>query len=571
MNTSIDLRGNPFFLDDEDVSWVEGTLASMTQEEKIQQLFLPSLYDYTEENIDHMLELLTPAGFAFRPAPAEVLVNASNMLNRKCQIPPLIAANLEKGGSGITDDGTLMGSPMAIAATDDIENARRLGIICADEGKAVGANWAFAPIIDIDYNFRNPVMNLRTFGSDPGRVASYGEAFTRAVQERGMAACIKHFPGDGRDERDQHLTVTVNDMDADAWMETYGECYKRSIRAGALTVMAGHIMLPSWQKRLNPELKDEDILPASLSPELIGKDGLLRKVLGFNGLISTDATTMAGFMMLMNRREAVPRAIAAGADIFLFNRNLEEDLEYMEAGVREGIITPERLDEAVTRILALKAALKLYRKKEPLKTECAMKVLRCEQHLRWAKESYDHAITLVKEEKGVLPLNPEKKRVLFCPIQEEDSPFATAYSVKSGICEKVAQLLEKEGFEVTYFVPSPENEGTGPRCDSYTDHYDYIIYVANRATKSNQTVVRIEWQQPMGANCPLYLASVPTIFISLENPYHLLDVPRVRTYINVYGASETSLRLLIDKLMGRSSFKGKAPSDVFCGKWDTRL
>ena len=103
------------------------------------------------------------------------------------------------------------------------------------------------------------------------------------------------------------------------------------------------------------------------------------------------------------------------------------------------------------------------------------------------------------------------------------------------------------------------------------NNYDLIVYSANMATKSNQTVVRIEWRQPMGADVPTYMHSVPTIFVSLENPYHLLDVPRVKTYINTYGSSDIILDALIDKLMGRSPFRGVSPVDAFCGKWDTRL
>ncbi len=101
--------------------------------------------------------------------------------------------------------------------------------------------------------------------------------------------------------------------------------------------------------------------------------------------------------------------------------------------------------------------------------------------------------------------------------------------------------------------------------------YDLIVYVANLATKSNQTSVRIEWAQPMGANCPHYLHEVPTIFISVENPYHLLDIPRVKTFINTYSSNDYALEHLIEKLMGRSSFKGKSPVDAFCGKWDAQI
>ena len=541
----------------------------MTEDEKIQSLFFPCMRNYDEASIDELLDTLHPCGVMYRPCSAEEAVNATNMFRKKCKIPMLIAANLEKGGNGIVNEGTLIGAPLQIAATDNVENARRLGILCAREGKAVGANYAFAPIIDIDYNFRNPITNTRTFGSDPARVAAFGAAYTEECQKLGVCVSIKHFPGDGRDERDQHLVTSINDMSCEDWMATYGNNYKASIDKGALTVMVGHIMQPAWQKRINPDLKDEDIMPATLSPELIGPEGLLRKYLGFNGVICTDATTMAGFTIPMDRSKSVPYSIACGADIFLFNKNMEEDLEYMRKGVADGVITKERLDEAVKRVLALKAALKLYKQTEDLKVEDALAVLGCEEHQQWAKEVADQAVTLVKEEKGVLPLDPvHKKRVLYCPIESEQG---VSYSVKAGVCDHFKQLLEKEGFEVTTFVPAPMFEGKTPRQDEVTKGYDYIIYLANMSTKSNQTTVRIEWQQPMGANCPHYVNSVPTIFISVENPYHLLDVPRVKTFINAYNSNDYVLDAIIDKIMGRSEFKGKNPVDPFCGKWDTRL
>ena len=472
------------------------------------------------------------------------------------QIPMLIAANLEKGGNGIVNEGTLIGAPLEIAATDNVENARRLGILCAREGKAVGANYAFAPIIDIDYNFRNPITNTRTFGSDPARVAAYGAAYTEECQKLGVCVSIKHFPGDGRDERDQHLVSSINDMSCEDWMATYGNNYKASIEKGALTVMVGHIMQPAWTKKINPDIKDEDIMPATLSPEMIGPNGLLRKYLGFNGVICTDATTMAGFTIPMDRSKSVPYSIACGADIFLFNKNMAEDLEYMKKGVEDGILTMERVDEAVMRVLALKAALKLYKQTEDLKLEDALKVLGCEEHKQWAKEIADQSVTLVKEEKGVLPLDPNKKRVLYCPIESEQG---VAYSVKAGVCDHVKQMLEAEGFEVTTFVPAPMFEGKTPRQDEVTKNYDYIIYLANMSTKSNQTTVRIEWQQPMGANCPHYVNSVPTIFISVENPYHSEIARRIKTFINTYNSNDYVLEAADGQTDGQKRIQGQEP------------
>jgi beta-N-acetylhexosaminidase len=132
-------------------------------------------------------------------------------------------------------------------------------------------------------------------------------------------------------------------------------------------------------------------------------------------------------------------------------------------------------------------------------------------------------------------------------------------------------MLVKEGFDVDQFDPNKGMEGMMTPYSAVTDKYDLIVYLCNMATKSNQTTVRIEWAMPMGANVPIYMTKVPTIFISVENPYHLLDVPRVRTFINTYNSTDTVLDALMDKLTGRSEFKGKSPVDAFCGMWDTKL
>jgi len=265
----------------------------------------------------------------------------------------------------------------------------------------------------------------------------------------------------------------------------------------------------------------------------------------------------------------VPSAIAAGCDMFLFTKNMDEDVSFMRAGVEDGVITAERLDNAVTRILAMKAALKLHTRDLNVDEMTAKKAIAVQEHKVWAKECADKAITLVKEEKGVLPLLPEKyKRILFYGIEAKQG---FAYSVKAGIAEAFKQKLIAEGFEVDQFDPNAGREGWLKAAGEIEGKYDAIVYLTNLATKSNQTVVRIEWDMPMGANVPVYIESVPTIFISVENPYHLLDVPRIKTFINTYSSTDEVLDSLIEKLTGKSSFIGKSPTDPFCGRWDARL
>jgi beta-N-acetylhexosaminidase len=198
-----------------------------------------------------------------------------------------------------------------------------------------------------------------------------------------------------------------------------------------------------------------------------------------------------------------------------------------------------------------------------------MKRLGTAEHKAWATECADKGITLVKREEGVLPISPDKyKKVLLYDIESEQSFFEP---VKVSVAETFQKLLEGEGFSMERFNPNKGMEGMMMPYSAVTGQYDLILYLVRLTTKSNQTVVRIEWAQPMGANVPIYMTSVPTIFISVANPYHLLDAPRVRTYINAYHYTDVVLQALVDKLVGRSEFKGTSPVDAFCGMWDTRL
>ncbi len=388
------------------------------------------------------------------------------------------------------------------------------------------------------------------------------------MQKHGIAASIKHFPGDGVDERDQHLLASVNSLSTEEWDNSYGRVYRACIDAGSKTVMVGHIMQPAYSKALNPELKDEEIMPGLIAPELL--NGLLRGKLGFNGLIVTDSTTMAGMGTVMPREQAVPLTIASGCDMFLFTKNLEEDFAFMTEGVKNGVITKERLDEAVTRILALKASLKLHEKNNIPDESEARKIVGCAEHKAVSREVADKNITLVKSEKGILPISPDKfRRVLV--YKKEGAASAFGGGITSGACDKFIEKLKAQGFDADVYIPGGGWEGMAKPVKEVYDNYDLIIYLVALATKSNQTVVRIEWAEPMGADVPVYMNSIPTIMISLENPYHLLDAPRIKTYINTYGGSNEILDELIKKLIGKSQFTGISPVDAFCGKWDTKL
>lgn len=560
----INLKANPFFLNDEDIKWVQDTIENMTIEEKIGQLFSPIGMSPDENYLKNVLLSKHIGGILFRPGDSKEMQTTHNFLQKNSKVPLLISANLEAGGDGIASDGTAYAKQMQVGATNNTEYAYKLGKIACGEGAAVGCNWAFAPVVDIDMNFRNPITNIRTYGDNPEKVLANGLEYLKAAKECNVAVSIKHFPGDGVDERDQHLVTTVNSLSCEEWDETFGKIYKGLIEAGALTTMIGHIAMPAYQKKFNSDFPKK-IVPATLSPELL--NGLLREQLGFNGMIVTDATPMVGFTAAMSRELAVPTVIASGCDMFLFNKDLNEDYEFMMNGYKNGIITEERLNEALTRILATKAALKLHEKQKDgslYPSEKELSVIKCEKHKEWAYDCADKAITLVKDTQDLLPINPSKHKRVLLQILGDFPSNQRVYS-------RVKELLISEGFEITDYAP----ESFGDPLDNVADiksKYDLVLYIGNIENASNKTVSRINWHTffGLGNNMPWFVEEIPAMFISVANPYHLLDAPMIKTYINCYSNNEFVLEKVVDKIIGRSEFKGVCPVDPFCGREDTR-
>ena len=551
----INYREKPFYLNDKDIEWVESTYESMTDEERVGQLFFPIGYSSDPGYLEFAMLSKHPGGMLFRTGPAREMFDTYSFLQKKSKIPMFTAANLEAGGDGIAAEGTSFGKQMQVAATGDPEYAYRLGLVCAREGKAVGCNYAFAPVVDLDLNWRNPITNVRTYGSDPDKVISFAKEYIRACEEEGVLTSVKHFPGDGVDERDQHIVTSVNSLSREQWDTSYGKIYSALIDMGIKTVMAGHIALPSYQSNA------DRMLPATLSHDLL--TGLLRERLGFNGMIISDATPMVGFCSAMERKKAVPAAVMAGCDMFLFNKDYDEDYAIMLEALKEGTLTSDRLEEAVKRILATKASMKLHMR-DNVPTEEDFVKLGCAEHIDWARECADKAVTLIKDRDGILPVTPERhKRILLEVLGGCDSDKRVAERFSEDLTGMGFEVIpyEKEVFDFT--KPLPFDSAA-----SFRDKYDLVIYVGNVENASNKTTNRINWYTlfGLGNNMPWFVKEVPTLFISLQNPYHLIDVPMIGTYINCYSNHDSVIDYAVQKIAGRSEFLGISPIDPFCGK-----
>lgn len=598
----LDLKAKPFYLNDEQIVWVENTIKSMTVDEKIGQLFVHLTGCTQEEEVREEVERMHMGGIRFNPQSKEAMWDMNHNFQKFSKIPVLSAVNVESGGNGASRDGTFVGNEMKIAATGDTKYAYELGRICGVETKATGSNWAFAPIVDLVTNWHNPGISVRGFGADPDMVLAMSKEYFRGISESGIVCAMKHFPGDGSDYRDPHIATSVNSLSCEEWDNTYGKVYKGMIEAGVQSLMPGHIMMPAYQKYFNPNCKDEDLLPATLSKEILGD--LLRGKLGFNGLIVSDASHMVGLTGRAKRRDLVPGAIMAGIDMFLFYNDIEEDTKFMKDAYLDGRLTEERLHEALSRILALKAVCGLDKftiDKFPAKD--SLNAIGLPENKAVTKEVADKAITLVKQVgENIFPVTPEKyKRILLVPVGPHPSPILARAGMGadgSKLNETLKSKLEAKGFTAEIYVDPVAkivammekmeggdamkmlNAKKGGNKGAYgmkqsiaalTDNYDMVICFAN-VSSTMRTTQRLEWAISKGGwDNPWYVNEIPTIFVSFNCPFHLVDVPQVKNFINCYDANEITVDALIDKLTGVTQFTGKSPVDAFCGMIDTKF
>lgn len=494
---------------------------------KLDNYFFVIGQDENQVNITEFIKKYQPGGMMYRPDQAEKIKREIATAQTTSKIPMLFAANLESGGNGIVTEGTWFGNPLQMAATDDSHSAYELGNVSGEEAAQVGNNMSFAPIVDIDKNFRNPIMNTRTFGSDKNRVIRMADAQIKGLKDNKIIPVIKHFPGDGVDDRDQHLVSSVNSLSADDWMNSYGEIYHHLIDAGIPSIMIAHIMQPAWERKLKPGIEDKDLLPATIN---------------------------------------------AGIDMILFNKNIDEDYRFIHEAIDNGTLSIKRVDEAVTRILGTKLAQGIMNTNGELTLLPPKEInLHSAEHQKLAEEVAKKSVTLVKDRDQLLPLTPKKyPHVRLVVLGDSDDG---GFKEGGHVTQAFKDALEKEGFKVTLFDRKKLDfhEMFEEGVEDMKKKFDLAFYVANVETASNQTTTRLDWIHLMAADSPWYMKSIPTVFVSTANPYHLYDIPNVSTFINAYTGNQASIDAIMRKVTGKEKFEGKNPVDPFCGDFTTKL
>lgn len=587
----VDLKARPYYLSEEDCKWVQDTIANMSPEEKVGQLFFQLTASHDEEYLKELMEKYHLGGCRYNPAPGKAIQEQNRILQKYAKVPVFIACNTEAGGDGACADGTHIGAGVKIAATDKEDYAFALGKMANEQAAAIGCNMAFAPVADILYNWENTEIVTRAFGGDPKRVANMSKAYLNGAHTiPGFACAAKHFPGNGQDFRDAHIANNVNYFDVEKWDETYGHVYRTLIENDLDAIMGGHIMLPSYAKAINPELKDEDMMPATLSPEIM--TGLLRDRLGFNGMVVTDASHMVAMTDRMKRSEMLPASINAGCDMFLFFNDPEEDFATMLNAYQTGIISEERMTEALTRILGLKAHLGLNKKsKEELvpQPETAEEVLQREEYKAMQKSISEDCITLVKyKDKEVLPVTPERyKRIMIVHIKGAENSMSALMKMlgggKGNPAEALKEKLCAKGFDA-FIYESPLD--VMKKQMEAGEKPDLNIYFAGKNAIADFvsdmdlviTLCDVPNGRPSfgmskgGGEIPWYVFEVPVVVVGCGQPTMLADIPQARTYINTYDSKDTTFDALVENLMnGEEAFKGTDPIDSFCGLFDARL
>jgi beta-N-acetylhexosaminidase len=546
------LRLAPFLLDDEALAWVETTRDGLSLDEQVGQLFNFMSRGTGPEEAER-LRALQPGGITRMFGPDfETEANLMDQIRAEAGIPLLLSADLE-GSLMSLRFGTEVPNPLALAAVDDVAATSAIATIIAEEGAALGINWSFTPVIDINTNWRSPIVATRGFGADVDRIERHALATIKAFQAAGVAATVKHWPGDGEDDRDQHLVTTINPLSIEDWEATHGRLYRAAIAGGVDSVMSAHIAFPAFVRALDPNATTEAYRPAAVSRVL--NIDLLRDRLGFNGLIVSDATSMGGFGAFASRRDMLPEVIENGCDMILFSPDPDADIALIRAAVRDGRISKGRLRDALTRILGMKAARGLHRQPFTPALSQRARVGRTESRAV-AEAVFARTPTLIKDTTGLLPLNPARHRRVLLVTGGVVTPFMPPQPLA------LTALLAAEGFEVELHEP-------GKMIDPAA--HDLVLFALAEETLLLRGRIFLDWHRLMGGIDVVMQRvwhDVPTILISFGFPYMLYDAPRVPTAINAYGSSPAMQKAVLDCLLGRVSFNSSSPIDPFCGLED---
>lgn len=543
-------------------AWTEAMLAEMTLREKVGQLIMTWVSgDFAPEgsaSFERVRRMIEDHGIGGMIVSIGTPLDVAAKLNayqRLSDLPLLVAADLETGAGfrlrgavhlpGVHDLGGATDFPalMALGAADDRVLAYEMGRVTAVEARATGIHVPFAPVLDVNSNPDNPIINTRSFGEDPGRVSELGACFVRGIQDHGAIATGKHFPGHGDTETDSHLALPVIRADRDRLDAVELRPFRAAVDGGMGAIMTAHIALP--------EVAEEARLPATLSRNVL--TGLLREEWGFQGLIFTDAMDMNAIDRLFSREEAAVRAIEAGADVLLMPPSPEAAIRGVMNAVLAGRISEGRLDESVRRILRAKEDLALHTRRT-VDLEAVLRQVGIPAHTALAREVAERSLTLLRNEREILPLRGTRTADVLSITYRRDADLLGGRTFDARLRETYPGLST---ITVGRDTPAQELRALGQRAQG-RDLVVVSLHVAAVAYDGSVAIPEelAEFVEALAA------ARIPHVVVSFGNPYLLREFPNAQAYLLTWSGAQSSQLAAARALFGEVPVTGRTPTRI---------
>jgi beta-N-acetylhexosaminidase len=551
-------------------SWkaADKMLKKMSVEEKVGQIiqiginarFINQDSDFFQDLKRHITENKL-GGIILFGAPMYETTHLVNRMQENAEIPLLIALDAETGIGMRFQDAANFPWNMAVAATGNTDYAYKMGVITGREAKAMGIMQVYAPVLDVNNNADNPVINVRSYGENPETVARFGAAFIEGVQSQGVIATAKHFPGHGDTNVDSHRGLPIINVTRERLDKLELVPFKKAIESGVASIMVAHIGLPLIDGTEIKPIKDairvdtdEEVisenatLPATLSPKI--QTEILRKELGFKGLIVTDAMSMSGLTLYVNQEEAGVQAFLAGADLLEKPADVDAMIRGLRDAVKSGRISAARLDESVRKILAWKHELGLFKQKiTPI--DQMDKIIGGKETHALAEEISNKAITVVRNGENLLPIDKTKKVFILGISNGFDGDLTSV---------ALTRFLRENGVKFgSVLLQDNSSPGAIARAREEASKADIVIAAMyGRVRSGAKNSVGLP-DAGVGILRELLEKDKKVIGLAFGNPYILQSFPALKTYIVAYGDMTPLQRASARTLLGMIDTNGKLP------------
>ncbi|MGA3245618.1 MAG: glycoside hydrolase family 3 N-terminal domain-containing protein [Bacteroidota bacterium] len=527
----------------EDSTWVEKTLKSMTLEEKIGQLFFPA--STSSGRTLEWIQKYNIGGIWFARVEAKKIAEDLNVFQRASKYPILVTADFEKGAGTYVDGATDLPINMALGASRDPKLVYEAARLTAKEARALGVHLNYAPVLDVNNNPKNPVINTRSYGEDPQLVATLAAAAIQGYQEHGLLATGKHFPGHGNTGTDTHSKIGIVASSPGEFESTELYPYKEILKkAKPSSIMSAHLWIQSV---------DTDTIPATLSKKVM--TGILRNQLKFDGLVFTDAMVMGGITTRYPFGAATVKAIQAGCDVILFPGDLEKGINAVREAIKSGDLPEQRIDESVRRILRVKTRVGL-QKNRLTDADKILERVGTPANYEIAKKIAARCLTLAKDDARLVPLQASQKVLVLTMSNKEGNSM-------------MSRGLVTFPDEIRKLSPGSTELRLS---DSLTfDETEKALYLAQKAeVVVIAAYVRIVLSSGTVDLSPaqatflnqLTLQNQRTVLVSFGNPYIGASVPEIPTYICAYDNAKVLQEATAEALFGKTRFTGKLPVTI---------